>query len=651
MRHRTTWHLLLSLVVVLRAGLLPAAESPDPRRPAAIEADNVPPIPDELWQRLRQYQNMRGAAFEDFSPDGKGILIATRFGNSVQLHRVYEPAGRREQITFFDEPVGGRFLPKAQDGAILMTMSHGGDENHQILLLDRARFQTVLLTDGKSRHSLDAIRLDGSQIIIGGNQRNGRDTDLYLANPRQPNSLEMLMQVNGEHWSAVDWTRDGNTLLLHRYVSINESYFSVFDLATRKRTDFALPGGGKGAIGAMRFSPDGKAIYLASDAESEFLQLGRFDRETRQYQWLTKNIPWDVSDLEVDPETGKLVFSMNEDGASKLFVLENDAPRALALPLGIVSNLKFSPDGKRVGFTLSRPDAPADAYSILLHDGALTRWTFSEVGGIDPSTFVTPQRIQYSSFDGLKIPAYYFRPRNASADQPAAVLINIHGGPESQYRPSFTSSSQFFVNELGMAVLCPNVRGSAGYGKTYLKLDNAAKREDSVKDIGALLDWVEKQPELDADRVAVVGGSYGGFMVLSSLVHFGDRIRAGIDIVGIANFQTFLERTSAYRQDLRRAEYGDERDPVMRKVFERISPANQADRIRSALFVAHGRNDPRVPFFEAEQIAEKVRANGRSVWTVYAANEGHGFSKKDNDDYVRAAQVLFLQKHVALKGK
>ena len=262
---------LLSLLSL--TSLAHAIDAPDPRRPAAIETTNVPSIPEELWQRLRQYQNMRGASFQGWAPDGSGILITTRFGNSSQLHRVYNPGGRREQITFMDEPVSGRFIPAAKDGAILMTMSRGGDENNQVLLLDRHAFRTVLLTDGKSRHSLEAILQNGSQVIIGGNQRNGRDTDLYIANPRQPESLDLLMQVNGEHWTAADWSRDEKTLLLHRYVSINESYLATFDVATKKRTDVRLPKEEKAAIGEMSFSLDGKYVYLATDAESEFLRL------------------------------------------------------------------------------------------------------------------------------------------------------------------------------------------------------------------------------------------------------------------------------------------------------------------------------------------------------------------------------------------
>jgi dipeptidyl aminopeptidase/acylaminoacyl peptidase len=357
-----------------------------------------------------------------------------------------------------------------------------------------------------------------------------------------------------------------------------------------------------------------------------------------------------VTHVEVEPASGQVAFAVNEDGASRVYLLDGDKRKQLEIPLGTVDNLDFSPDGSHLGFTLSRPDAPADAYSVRLADGRLQRWTFSETGGLNPELFVTPERVQFPSFDDRSIPAYIFRPRNASSEKPAAVLISIHGGPESQYRPDFSPLVQYYVNELGLAVVHPNVRGSAGYGKTYLKLDNAEKREDSVKDIGALLDWIGRQPDLDAKRVAVIGGSYGGFMVLSTLTHYPDRIRAGIDIVGIANFITFLERTSPYRQDLRRAEYGDERDPQMRSVFEQINPTAKADQIRSSLLVVHGRNDPRVPFSEAEQIATKVRsAGGRMVWTVYADNEGHGFAKKDNRDYLAGVQALFLEQ--SLSGK
>lgn len=619
----------------------------DPRRPAAIITQDVPLVSAEVFARLNQYQHVRAASFAGWSPDGKGILIRTRFGNSAQMHRVYEPGGRREQITFFEEPVSGEFIPHAKDGALLLSMAEGGNENHQVYLLDRTTGRATLLTDGESRNLLGPVLENGERMIISSNRRNGRDTDIYQADCRRPDSMQILFETEGQYWVPTDWSQDGSELALIHYVSINESYPALFDVAEKALLPLLLsPSDAKTSFGALAFSPDAKTLYFTSDSQGEFLELASFDRADRTIDWLTGDLSWDVSDVAVDPRTGQLAFTINEDGASRLFIRDDAGQRPIDLPLGIVGSLEFSPDSQHLGFSLARPDAPTDAYSLRLADGEMTRWTYSEVGGLDPSTFVQPTRIRYQSFDDQEIPAYYFAPHQASADEPVPVLINIHGGPESQYRPFFSGLTQFYLNELGIAVVAPNVRGSAGYGKTYLQLDNALLREDSVRDIGALLDWIDRQPELDASRVAVAGGSYGGYMVLASLVHYPDRIRAGIDIVGIANFITFLERTSPYRQDLRRAEYGDERDAEQRAFFERINPTANADKIRSALLVAHGVNDPRVPYFEAQQIAEEVRRTGQPVWTVYADNEGHGFAKKDNSDYLTAVEVLFLQQYL-----
>ena len=643
--------LLFALVLSSLGVFARAEELADPRRPSAIDTEEVPVIPQEVFERLRQYSHIRQAEFAGWSPDGKGMLVGTRFGNSVQLHRVYEPGGRREQLTFFDEPVEGHPVPKAADGAILLSMSHGGDENYQSYLLLPKAFAITRLTDGKSRNEPGPMRDDGSQFVVHSNRRNGRDMDILIGDVRQPDSLRTVLETKDEYWRARDWSPDGYKLLVSRYVSINESYPAILDVASGKLTPLPLASERKVAVGTMAFTADGAAALLTSDAQSEFLQLFRLGLETLKYERVGADLMWDIDGVEVDPSTGRVAYTTNEDGASGLFVLEGDKSKQLNVPLGVIKGFEFSPDGKQLGFSLSRPDSPGDAYSVDLATGELTRWTFSETGGVDPKRFVRPDRIQFSSFDGQIVSAWCYRCPGANAQKPAPVLVIIHGGPESQSRPTFTASIQYFVNELGLAVVVPNVRGSSGYGKTYLQLDNGRKREDSVKDIGALLDWVGTQKDLDKSRIAVSGGSYGGYMVLASLEHFGDRLRAGIDIVGIADWITFLKNTSPYRQDLRRAEYGDERDPEMRGVFERISPLANAGRIRSALLVAHGRNDPRVPFSEAEQIAKRVRAAGKPVWTIYADNEGHGFAKKDNRDYLTAVESLFLLKNLIEPAK
>jgi dipeptidyl aminopeptidase/acylaminoacyl peptidase len=646
---------LLITVVFLEHSSLVTAD--DARKPAAVAVEGVPEIPSALVDRLRQYQSVRSAGFRGWSPDGHGMLVATQFGATAQLHRVYEPGGRREQVTFGEEPVDGQFLPGHTDGSLLLETSRGGDENFQLLMRRGKYGRPELWTDGKSRHLLGPVNDAGTHAIVASNRRNGRDMDVFLVPLAEKGEWKELMRVDGQTWQAHDWSPDGKRVLMSRYVSINESHQAVLDVETGNLTPLPLrprnPLGREQPVVSvsftrLRFGKNPDTIYLTSDARGEFQQLFRFNLSSGEYdQSVTwQNWKWDVEEIEVDHKTGHVAVVLNEDGSSALWLLDGNDEQSIPLPTGVVDRVKFSPDGKNLGFTLARPNAPADAFSWDIAGKKLTQWTFGEVGGLDPLSFITSKLVRFPSFDKRSIPAFYFAPKNASPDKKAPVLIQIHGGPESQSRPTFSGIEQFYLNELGIAVLVPNVRGSAGYGKTYLTLDNGPQREDSVKDIGALLDWIAQQPELDASRVAVIGGSYGGFMVLSTLTHYSERIRAGVDVVGIANFITFLETTSAYRRDLRRAEYGDERDPAMRAVFERINPTSNAQKIRSALLVAHGRNDPRVPFSEAELIAPLVRKNNVPVWTVYADNEGHGFRRRENRDYLTAATVLFLQKHL-----
>lgn len=618
----------------------------DARRPPAIATEEVPLVPLELAERLRQYQSVRLARFRGWAPDKSGILIQTQFGNTQQLHHVAEPGAARTQLTFFEEPVSGSYLPGRTANQLLLTTSAGGNENFQIFRADLATSQTLRLTDGASRNLLGPVSLNGQRYVFASNRRNGRDMDLYLADPQDPDSTREILRVTNESWQPMSLSGDGQRLLINHYVSINETYPAILDLKTLQLQKLPLPpqSSAKIAWGTLAFAADGESVWATCDARGEFQDIYQLDLAKLVWKKFDLQIPWDCNTIVIDPNTFSVAVTHNVNGVSELRVFNGNGWEDYDLPLGIVSDLEFSPDATQLGFTLARPAAPSDAYSLTLSNNELTRWTASEVGGLNANIFQTAERVQFPTFDGRQIPGYLLLPEKRAGKVP--VLISIHGGPESQYQPFFSGLDQFFANELGIAVIAPNVRGSAGYGKTYLQLDNGDKREDSVKDIGAVLDWIAQHPELDADRVAVTGGSYGGYMVLASLAHYPERIRAGIDIVGIANFITFLERTSEYRRDLRRAEYGDERDPHMRAVFERINPTSNVHKIRSALLVAHGKNDPRVPFYEAEQIAPLVRKNGQPVWTVYADNEGHGFAKRANRDYLTAVMVLFLQQHL-----
>jgi dipeptidyl aminopeptidase/acylaminoacyl peptidase len=307
--------------------------------------------------------------------------------------------------------------------------------------------------------------------------------------------------------------------------------------------------------------------------------------------------------------------------------------------------LRWHNNGRDLGFTFSSARSPSDVYSIDVEAGTLTRWTFSETGGLNAAEFSEPELIRWKSFDGLTITGFlYLPPKRFPGPRP--VIVNIHGGPEGQSQPAFLGRNNYYLNELGIALIYPNVRGSTGFGKEFVNLDNGYKREDSVRDIGALLDWIAADPRLDSKRILVTGGSYGGYMTLAVMTHYSDRLCCGVDVVGISNFVSFLERTEAYRRDLRRAEYGDERDPKMREFLLSISPANNARKITKPLFVVQGKNDPRVPASESQQMVAAIRANGGTVWFLMADDEGHGFAKKKNQDFQFAATVVFLERYL-----
>jgi len=636
----------IPLFIILLSGLIFA----QPREVGNLVIDGIPDIPPRIVERMNQYQNVRSAGFLDWNPNGVGILISTRFAETGQIHYVERPGGARQQLTFFKEPVGGgRYYPGKDRNGFLFSMDTGGAEFFQLFYFDRDAGQSTLLTDGKSRNTGGLWSHDGKWIAYSSTLRNGRDSDIRLMRVDKPGASDLLVEAQGA-WGVGDWSPDNSKLLVQHYVSANESYLYWCDVATKKLAQINPQKDKKIAYGDALWSKDGRGVYYTSDESGEFQQLAYHELATGKKTIVSGNIAWDVTGLALADNGRRLAYVTNEDGLSKLYVFdlqtnweEMDLP---SLPVGLIGGLEFSKDGNELGMTLNTSQTSGDVYSINLATKELVRWTFSEVGGLKTEKFVTPQLIRYPTFDKVNnkprmIPAFYYKPRQAAGKIP--VIINIHGGPEGQARPGFSSTYQYLVNELGIAVLVPNVRGSSGYGKTYLAMDNGYKREESVKDIGVLLDWVAQQPELDASRVGVTGGSYGGYMTLATLCTYNDRIRAAVDVVGISNFVTFLESTQEYRRDLRRVEYGDERDPKMREFLTKISPTTNAAKITKPLFVIQGLNDPRVPATESEQMVKTVRKNGGNVWYLVAKDEGHGFRKKVNRDYQTNAESLFWE--------
>ena len=608
--------------------------------------EDIPAIPEEIVNDLNRFQNVRSASFRDWTENGEGVYVSTRFGDVSQIHRVDMPGGARQQITFYKEPVGG------------ISRQPGGSEFTQIFMLDPADGNTHLLTDGESRNGATLWDRQGRRLAYQSTRRNGAANDVWLMDPSDPATAEMILESpDGTWWGPAEFSASGSKLLIENYVSIADSRIHLLDLDSQQH---ALLAGGPqkpSANLALGFDENDGGFWFVTDQGGEFRQMAwQTMTPGAQPEIVTGDIPWDVNNAEISHDRRRIAFAVNENGRSRLYLLDTGTREYASvdnIPTGLVFGLDFSPDDRFLGMTLNTAKTPSDTFVLELGSGSLeygelVRWTTSEVGGLDSSAFQTPELIEYPTFDkdgGSQrlIPAWVYKPQGAG---PFPVVVSIHGGPEGQSRPSFSSTYQMWLDKLGVAVVIPNVRGSSGYGKSYLSLDNGFRREDSVRDIGAALDWIATQADLDEERVAVFGGSYGGYMVLASAVHYSDKLKAAVDIVGISNLVTFLENTQDYRRDLRRVEYGDERDPAMRAYLEQISPLNNVERIAIPTLIVQGENDPRVPVTESKQVVEALRRQGQTVWFMNALNEGHGYRKKENRDIYQQATVLFLREHL-----
>lgn len=639
MMRKTTVSLAFAAMLMAATGVMAQAAQPERREVGNLVFDGIPQIPAELRPQLQRYRNARSAGLQGFMADGS-ILISTRFGETGQLHRVAAPGADRRQLTFFTEPVGGASVIPGTNRYVY-TRDTGGAEYFQIYMAEAGRPEVALSEPG-TRNQGFVVSKD-NRTGYWSQVRPGQSVyEIIAGDLTRPGERRVVYRGEGS-WSPLDVSDDGRTLLMSRYISVQDSQLWTLDLASGEATR-VRPSDTQISYGGGRLTPDGRTVIATSDEGSDFRRLVEISLTDGSVTPLTEGVNWDVEGVTLSDDGRLMAYVINEDGYSRLHIRDRVTRRALPqpdLPVGLVGGLRFSADGSTLGMTLSTPSSSGDVWTWNVAQGGLTRWTESEVGPLDASTFVTPELIRVTAFDGLSVPAFVYRPRGGEGRRP--VIIDIHGGPEGQSRPGFNTTYQQWIADLGAAVIVPNVRGSTGYGKTYVSLDNGPLREDSVKDIGAILDWIATQPDLDPSRVVVSGGSYGGYMVLASMAHYADRLAGGIDIVGISNWVTFLQNTEGYRRDNRRAEYGDERDPEMRAVFDRISPLNMTERMTRPLMVVQGANDPRVPRSEAEQIVAAVRGHGRPVWYLLAMDEGHGFRKKSNIDAQVEVTNMFLR--------
>jgi dipeptidyl aminopeptidase/acylaminoacyl peptidase len=604
------------------------------------------PIPQSLVEAVGRYSDFRSALLGGWHPTLHEMLISTRLADTTQAHLLKFPGGARTQLTFYPDNVyASGFVPTHPD-SMLFIKDKNGDENYQYYRYDLSTSDATLLTDGKSRNTGLVCGNDSSRMAYVSNRRDGNDMDLWVVDALEPKSDHMVAKLEGGGFSPVDWSPDDRKILLAEEISAANTNLWIVDAVTgEKNLITPRPSSVQVAYSNAKFSKDQKGIYLTTDKDSEFQRLGYLDLATRQITFLQPRLKHDVDVFDLSWDGKTIAFVANEEGLGVLHLIDTRTHKELSapkLPPGIVGNVSWHRNNRDLAFELESNRAPWDAYSLDVKSGEVVRWTYSETGGLSTDNFSQAELIHWKSWDRLAISGFLYRPP-AKFRGKRPVMVVIHGGPEAQARPAFLARNNYFLNELGVALIYPNVRGSTGYGKTFMGLDNGFLREGSYKDINSLFDWIKTQAELDSDRILVTGSSYGGFMTLAVATNYDNRICCSVDVVGPSNLLTLLEHTSGYRQDLRRVEYGDERDPKMRDFLESIAPVNKAKNITKPLFVIQGYNDPRVPHSESEQMVASVRKNGASVWYLMAKDEGHGFEKKKNQDFQFYSTILFVQ--------
>lgn len=613
--------------------------------------EGVPNIPKGLAKAVNRYASIYGFPVAGWDPVKREVLLKGIGTTEAWISRLETPNGPPKVTTRIKAGSVYDLYPQPQGRYIVYNNDTEGNEAFQLYLYEIGTSKSTLLTDGKSRSVEPVWSNSGDKIIYGSTAPNGSGVDLRVINPFDPKSNSLLVPSGGRMLKAFDWSPDDRKVAFIEYLSNNsESLIWVVDVMNKEKSLLAPKTENKDAsyYDSPQFSRDGRNIYIITDYASEFRRLARIELSTGQYQYLTDHIKWDVDEFRLAPNGKALAFVTNEDGISSLRLLDTETGKekpTSGLPVGVISNIKWHNNSKDLAFDLESAGTPNDVYSLETKTGKIERWSKSETRGLDDQKFTKPEIIHWQSFDNLTISGLIYRPQATFLGK-RPVIIDIHGGPDEQFRPRFLYEENYFPSEMGVVKIYPNVRGSAGYGKTFLRLDNGTQRMDAVKDIGALLDWIGKQPDLDAQRVMVAGASYGGYLALSVAATYGGRIRAVLSDSGPSNLATFLERTEGWRRDIKRAEYGDERDPKTREFMEQIAPLNNAQKITKPLMIVQGQNDPRVKAAESEQIVRAARKNGTPVWYILGKNEGHGFVQQNNREFQTLATVLFVKEYL-----
>jgi dipeptidyl aminopeptidase/acylaminoacyl peptidase len=601
---------------------------------------------EDVTHRLRRYLSIKAAYSPEFSPDGKRVAYLSDLTGVPQIWITGLPGGSApQQITLDDERIG--FLSFASKSErIAFGIDRGGSERFQIHMLDEGGDSVTKLTNEPDViHNWGDWSPDETAITYSSNARSQAFFDIYVQR-LDDGSIELVHRYDGNAY-PVTWSPDGSKILFEVTHAPFDHDLFLLDLGD-KNAELLTPHSGDAAFYSPAFDEAGKSVYCVTDKGREFAAVAKIDVGSHDLEYIYAE-DWDVEGLSATKDKRALAFTVNEGGASRMMVwdLAKESPEEVPTPRGLVGGLDWSNDGKRLAFSLSSSSANSDIWMFEFGAsgstrGRICRLTTSSTCGVPESSFVEPQLVKTRSFDELEVPSYLYLPKSGA--QLCPLIVYLHGGPEAQFRPGFSPLIQFFL-KLGFGVLATNFRGSTGYGRRYTHLDDLRGRMDTVKDVELALRHVLDRYPIDRKKVAAWGGSYGGFMVLACLYSNPGLWRAGVDIVGISNFVTFLKNTGAWRRNLRIAEYGDpEKD---KEFLESISPDTNAHLIESPLFIIHGANDPRVPLGEAEQIAETLKGLGREAHLMKFDDEGHGLIKLKNRIAGYTAAVEFLMRHVS----
>jgi dipeptidyl aminopeptidase/acylaminoacyl peptidase len=625
--------------------------------PPSIATEGIPPIPQSVADGLARYAQFRQAQLMAWHPAKRQVLITTNLGTVDQLYLVDGPLRFRRQLTWSDRGLptwANVAFDPADPNTFLFQFDPDGAELRSLYRYDLAAGEASLVTTARTRYPHVFAR-QGRWVAFDSAERNGKDRDLYVMLASDPATKRRVIEAEG-NWAAQDWSPDGSTILVNEVFANAETYLWRVDVKTGERKAITPRDGEKAAWFNARFSADGRRIYAVSDRQGGEFRIWRCDVAKCVWSAVTpEGIRIDMppqggsGGFEISPDGTALAAVVDKGSTTELQLIDLSAFKARALPIpmaGAVTQLRWRPGSREIGFNLGSVKAQGDVYSIDTSLNTLTRWTSSETT-FNADTLPSPEVIEWKSQDGTLLSGVLYRPSPKFAG-PRPVLVNIHGGPDVAERARWQGRSNYLLNELGIAIVYPNVRGSAGFGRKFQQMDDGRGREGAIRDIGALLDWMATRQDLDRNRVMLTGASYGGWLALEAGIHYNDRIRGIIAGAAITDFSTYLETTDAARQENRRQEFGDERDPQMREFLTSISPVTRAADLKKPTFILHPAKDIRVPINQARQLLEALKKNNATVWYAEFADATHDRfpNTAANGSWMLNAWIVFIQNYL-----